>query len=163
MSNIFEEYASNVNYFRMPGEPENKTAIFVGTTAYTEEKPEGVSIHEIEEYVNHNVAPWVLMRGIQCAGIDHGNFIRERDYCSVMCVPYKKEEDYYLNTSVLNYAMAVMVAAEEHSLGSKGITLVQYVGEADYCSVFLFANESEFREYADECLKTIREEKEEEE
>jgi hypothetical protein len=57
--------------------------------------------------------------------------------------------------------MAVMVAAEEYSLGSKGITLVQYVGEADDCSVLLFADESEFKEYADECLKTIREEEEE--
>lgn len=162
MSNIFEEYASNVNYFRMPGEAENKTAIFVGSTVYTEEKPEGVPVQEIAEYVNYNVAPWALMRGIQCKGIDHGNFIRERDYCPVTCVPYKKEEDYYLNTTVLNYAMAVMVAAQECSSGKEGIILVEYVGEADYCSVFLFTNESEFKEYADECLKTIREEEEEE-
>ena len=145
MDNIYEWYAKNVNYYAAPGLPTNRVVIYADGKVYTEEEPEGQPAEKIEEYVNNSLAPWILVNAIYCDGIDHGNFVRNRAYCKLTEIPGKKEDDYDINADILNYAEAVMVAAHEHLQGKKGVTLVEYVGEADICVVQEFADENELR------------------
>ncbi len=145
MDNIYEWYAKNVNYYAAPGLPLNMVVIYADGKVYTEENPKGQPAEKIEDYVNNRLAPWILMNAIYCTGIDHGNFIRNREYCKLTQIPNKNRDDYDINADILNYAEAVMVAAHEHLQGKKGITLIEYVGEADNCVVQEFADENAFR------------------
>lgn len=155
---IFERYASKINYYQAPGMPSNKVAIFVDKDVYTESG--NYFDRMIETYVNTTLIPWAFMNGVYCTGISHGNFVYNRQYCKVTEVPKKKEEDYSLNVDVLNFVMAVMVASEEHANGKEGITMVEYVGEADMCMVREFADEKAFEAEVKEWLEEIEREEE---
>ena len=158
MKSIFEQYAENINYYQAPGMPGNKIVIFENGNVYTDEEPTCCNQKSIEEYINNYAIPWAFLNGIYLRGIDHGNFVRIRSYCPSIEVPKKKEEDYSLNVDILNYVHSVMVASEEHAKGKHGITVIEYVGEADQCIVQEFKDKIEFEEYVKEYLEEIKEE-----
>ncbi len=158
MKNIYERFASKVNYYLAPGLPDNKLVIFEGDNVYTDESPMRQDRKAVEDYVNYTVFPWAFMNGIYCTGIDHGNFVRNRHYCKAIDVPKKKEEDYDFNVDILNYAMAIMVASEEHAKGKTGITMVEYVGEADMCVVYEYPDEKAFEADVKEWLEEVEDE-----
>lgn len=152
---IYEMYADNINYYAAPGTPLNRIALFAGKKVYTD-----VGTYEgadVAEYINKDVASWVLMSGIQCSGIDHGSWLRDRDYCDIKEIEKKKEDDYYFNTDILNYAQAVMVAANDYCKGKDGITLIEYCGEADMTVIHEFKDKLAFIKYAREFLDEIEE------
>ena len=158
-NNIIERYINNINYYAAPGMALNRIVAFQGNKMFLESCPEGVDVEKdgqiFEDYINHEVAPWVLVCGIMLSGMDHGSFVRNRDYCKAVDVERKREEDYYLNTDILNYAYACMAAYTEHSKGKESITLVEYIGEAGTCVVSEFKDEEDMYRYVGEFLEEV--------
>lgn len=166
-NNIIERYIKHINYYTAPGMILNRIVGFQGNKVFLESCPEGVDVEEgghiFEDYINYDVAPWVLMCGVMLTGMDHGSFVRNRDYCKAKDVEQKKEEDYYLNTDILNYAYACMAAYTEHQKGKEGITLVEYIGEGGMCHVSEFKDEEDMYNYVGEFLEEVESCEEEEE
>ncbi|MBO7212593.1 MAG: hypothetical protein J6V44_16545 [Methanobrevibacter sp.] len=149
--NIFEKYVRAINSIQAPGLPANKVAVFVGDMVFTDaEEP------SVEKYVNEHIIPWAFMNGIYCKGMTHGNFVVERDYQKPEEVVKNKEEDFYLNTDILNYVYAVMSSAVDIRKEEKGtVIVVGYCGEADMAYVNRYNSVEEFTEQAEqeiECL-----------
>lgn len=156
---VFEEYAENIDYYGAPGIPANKIVIFENGYVHTEADPKARDPKIIEDYINKVAIPWAFMNGIYCVGMDHGSFVRNREYVKSTDVPKKKEDDYSVNVDILNYVFAVMAAAVEHANGKKGITVIEYCGEADFTTVNEYADEKAFLEDVQEFLDEIKEEK----
>lgn len=168
-NNIIERYINNINYYAAPGMALNRIVAFQGNKIFLESHPEGVDAEKdgqiFEDYINYEVAPWVLVCGIMLSGMDHGSFVRNRDYCKAKEVEKKREEDYYLNTDILNYAHACMAAYTDHTghlEGKEGITLVEYIGEAGTCIVSEFKDEEDMYTYVGEFLEEVESYEEEE-
>lgn len=165
-NNIIERYIKHINYYTAPGMTLNRIVGFQGNKMFLESHPEGVDVEKegkvFEDYINYDVAPWVLVCGIMLSGMDHGSFVRNRDYCKAKDVERKREEDYCLNTDILNYAHACMAAYTEHVEGKEGITLVEYIGEAGTCAVSEFKDEEDMYAYVGEFLEEVESYEEEE-
>lgn len=164
-NNVIERYVKNIDYYAVPGIELNRIVAFQDHKMFLESCPEGVDVEEkgaiFEDYINQEVAPWVLVCGVMLAGMDHGNFVRNRDYCKAKDVERKEEEDYYLNTDILNYAFACMAAYTEHLKGKEGVTLVEYIGEEGICHVSEFKDEEDMYKYVGELLEEVESNEEE--
>jgi hypothetical protein len=158
MKQIYERYANAINSLIAPGMPENKVAIFVGNQVFTES---GES--DVEKYVNQQLIPWAFMNGIYCNGMIHGNFVVERDYKEPEKVVENKDEDYFLNTDIINYVFAVMATAIEIKKVPEGtVIVVGYCGEADYTYVNRYETVEAFTAEAEEEIKSLNYEEDEE-
>lgn len=157
MKSIFERYVEAISSMDVPGIPANRIAIFKGNQVFTE-----AGEPSVENYVNHHIIPWAFMNGIYCKGMTHGNFVVERDYQKPEEVINNKEEDFYLNTEVLNYAYAVMAAAMEIKQVKDGtVIVVGYCGESDIAYVNRYESVEAFTKEAKEEMKDLGYEEEE--
>lgn len=159
MKSIFEKYVDALNSLAVPGIPDNKVAVFTGNQVFTDANEASV-----ENYVNYHLMPWAFMNGIYCHGMTHGNFVVERDYCKPEEVIKNKEEDFYLNTEILNYVYAVMAAATEIRKAPEGtVIVVGYYGEGDIAYVNRYATVADFVAQAEKEIKDLDYHDEEEE
>lgn len=151
MKSIFEQYAEAIEGMDVPGIPKNRIAIFTGNQVFTEEGETSA-----ENYVNRHTIPWAFMNGIYCKGMTHGNFVVERDYKKPEEVINNKEEDFYLNTEILNYVYAVMAAAMEIKEAKDGtVVVVGYCGESDVAYVNRYESVEAFTKEAKEEMKDL--------
>lgn len=151
MKSIFEKYVDAIGSLDVPGLPCNKIAIFTGNQVYTDVKESSV-----ENYVNHHIIPWAFMNGIYCKGMTHGNFVVERDYQKPEEIIKNKEEDFYLNTDILNYVYAVMAAAIEIKKTKRGtVIVVGYCGESDVVYVNRYDSVKKFIKQAEQEIKDL--------
>ncbi len=151
--NIFERYALQVNNCACPGIPENKVVVFVDGEQYNSSGEP-----DIEKFINEELAPWALVNGIECTNMHHGSFIANRDYDIPSHVIHNEQDNYDVDTTILNFVFAVMAAAHQHAAQKqKGIALIGYWGEAGISTVTTFETEKEFAEYISEDLEYLEE------
>lgn len=157
MKSIFERYVEAICSLDVPGLPCNKIAVFTGNQVYTDAKEASV-----ENYVNYHIIPWAFMNGIYCKGMTHGNFVVERDYQKPEDVVKNKEDDFYLNTEILNFVYAVMAAAVEIKKAKTGtVIVVGYCGEADGAYVNRYDSWEEFTNQAENEIEILNYKEEE--
>lgn len=162
MKTIFEQYIEALDALKAPGVPVDKTAIFVNDglgnlTAYTDAG--SYKGEDIDNYINFSVLPWAFLYGVGCSGMNHANFFHGHEYQPASVIALKKEDDYYLNVDILNYANACMAESHERFRNPEKntITMVSYSGESDYTYVEEFKDVEAFTKFASELINCLDE------
>ena len=105
-----------------------------------------LSIREVENAIQNNLAPMALLYGISANGIQRRTFIKDASFDRPQVIINNKEEDYEVNEDVLNYIYSIISAVNHlNDLEENEVMMITYCAEAGISYLENFNNLSDLR------------------
>lgn len=135
--------------FSVPGLPESYVT-FISKNVQVISGVKGletcVSSKEIENSINSNLSPMVLLWGVAAPGINRGTFNLSSFYVTPEIVMQNNNEDYEVDKEVLNYVYSIISGVNHlKDLEEEEIVMITYYGEDGISSLEKFKNLTELK------------------